>query len=197
MTNSLLPVIVVAGITFVGVCSPTLAIGQPIFPGNISVFGDASGSVCTIQDDTPATFTLYVLHTNMSGTFVSNLRVLEGSGFDATYVSEVVPFIHIGDLRTGLSIAYGGCTAGPLLLGSLVFAGQGTSQSCSTVDTTGNPDWPGIPTSYPITETCNGDVLPAPSVGPLYVNAGVGCQPRCTVATESSTWGKVKSLYRP
>jgi hypothetical protein len=164
--------------------------------GNITVYADPAGSLCSIADQSPGQFSVFVLHTNMTGMFTADLRVFEGAGFTASFVSENIPFVHIGTFRDGVSIAYGLCSEGSLLLGTITYLGNGTSAPCSIVNTTGNPNFPGAPTAYPVTQTCYFELLPAPSTTALHVNPTTECQQSCAVATQPSTWGNVKALYR-
>jgi len=164
-------------------------------PGNITVFADPAGSSCAIVDQVPGLFTLYVLHTNMDGMVSSDFRVIESSGFHATYVNETVPPIHVGSLQAGISVGYGACVVGPLLLGTITYAGDGTSVPCSTIDVVGNPN--SVESSYAWTQSCLFDILAAPQMGSLYVNPQAGqCGPWCALATQPTTWGRVKALYR-
>jgi hypothetical protein len=180
----LVPVLVV-------LVSPRIAASQDK-PGNITVFADEAGVSCSITDQTPGPITVYVLHTNMSGMAFSDFKVAESSGFLATYVSETIePGGHVGDFRNGITLGYGSCVNGPLLLGSISYQGVGTSAPCSYLDVVAwRFPWPG-------TQDCVGDDYPAPPLGRLYVNPQPGeCSLWCSVLTEQSTWGQVKALYR-
>ncbi|HEX6791743.1 MAG TPA: hypothetical protein VF247_10575 [Candidatus Krumholzibacteria bacterium] len=162
-------------------------------PGNITAFADPTGTSCSITDQTPGPFNVYVFHTNFGGMYGVNFRVSESGGFHATYLSETLEAPgHYGDFRNGIDLVYGACRNGPVLLGTISYEGHGTSESCSYLDIVG---W-----HYPWPET--GDCIfmdyPAPPLGKLYVNPQPGlCQPWCgVVATAPATWGKVKALYR-
>ena len=163
---------------------------------HITVYADASGSSCSIADLTPALFTLFVLHTNVYHAIAVNLSVTESAGFSATFVEEDIPFYHVGTFRDGVTVVYDECIfSTPFLIGTITYQGYGTSETCSMLDTSGNPNW-GEPTPYPITNACTFAWYPAPSAGPLYINPSPECSPPCVVKTESSTWGRVKALYR-
>ena len=161
-------------------------------PGNITLFADPAANSCSITDQAEGPFTVYVIHVNMSGFAWSDFRVTESSGFLATYVSETVETLnHVGDFRSGINVAYGSCVDGPLLLGTITYEGHGTSQPCSYLDV--------VPWRFPWVDTqdCNFQSFAAPPLGKLCVNPQPGlCEPWCSVATEQTTWGGVKALYR-
>jgi hypothetical protein len=161
-------------------------------PGNITVFADEAAASCSITDQTPGPITVYVMHTNMSGMAVSDFKVAESIGFLATYISETIETIgHVGDFRNGITLAYGTCRDGPLLLGSISYQGHGTSTPCSYLEVVA---WR---YPWPYTTNCTEHDYQAPPLGRLYVNAQPGeCPLWCSVATEQSTWGRVKALYR-
>jgi hypothetical protein len=175
-------------LAFVGI-DATRAAAQA--PGNITVFGDQAASTCSVTDTAPQVLTLYVFHTNFSGMAISDFRLTASSGFLATYLSETYSQPgHFGDFRNGISFGYGVCANGPLLLGSISYQGHGTSEVCSYLDVVA---WR-FP--WPATEDCIFEDYPAPPLGKLYVNPSPQCQPYCAVATEPTTWGSVKALYR-
>ena len=163
---------------------------------NITVYANASGSSCLIVDSSPAVFTVFVLHTVANGATASFLSVNESPGFDATFVQEDIPFYHVGTFRAGVTVVYGECiSSGSFLIGTITYQGHGTSQTCSALDTSTNPN-SGFPPPYAWSEDCSSYDYPAPSTMPLYVNPSSECPPSCVVRSESSTWGRVKALYR-
>jgi hypothetical protein len=160
--------------------------------GNITVFADAAGSSCVLLDETSSQFTVYIIHTDSDEKLSSDFRVLESAGFLATYISEsILPLGHFGDFRSGISLGYGLCQAGSIMLGSIVYQGQGASAPCSYLDIVAHR----FP--WPATQACVFSDHESPPLGKLYVNPQPGgCEPWCLVATRQSTWGSVKSLYR-
>jgi len=161
--------------------------------GNITAFADEAASSCSITDQTIEPFTIYVFHTNFSQMLDVYFRVYESPGFHAIYIGESVNgLVSVGDFRNGIGLLYGVCRDGPMLLGTISYQGNGTSEPCSYVDIVG---WRA---SLPLTGDCNFAEYPAPSLGNLYVNPQPGaCEPWCdVVTTEPTTWGKVKALYR-
>jgi hypothetical protein len=167
-----------------------LSFAQP--PGNITVFADPAASSCFASDNAAGSLILYIFHTNFSGMLTSNFRIAESSGFHAIYASETIAVpAHVGDFRSGVLLGYGECQGGSLLLGTLTYTTLGTSVPCSYLDVVAAPPYP-----WPATESCSFEDYPALPLGKLYVNPGAACQMWCTVATEQSTWGKIKAMYR-
>ena len=166
---------------------------QAQVPGNITIFGDQGATECSLVDSPGGTLTLYVFHTGFSGMLSSDFRVQESSGFHASYVSESIDVpIHDGDFRSGIFLGYGECLGGSILLGTVTYATHGQSEDCSYLDVVEGQIYP-----WPATESCFFEDSPAPSLGKLYVNPNSSCHPWCVVvATEETTWGKVKALYR-
>lgn len=164
---------------------------------HVAIFPDASGTSCSIADVASVQFTLFVVHTPTYGSTGANVSVIESAGFAATFVAESIPFFHVGTFRDGVNVVYQQCFfSTPFVVGTITYQGNGTSETCSTLDTSGNPSWPGGYTPYPISSDCTFEWFPAPSVAPLFVNPSSQCPVPCVVATRSSTWGGVKSLYR-
>jgi len=168
------------------------------FGGHISVFADPSANSCTLLDAVPALFDVYVIHTEMTDTWGilgSRFKLIQGPGFSASYVSESIAVPgHVGSVATGITVDYGACSFGTLMLATVTFQGYGTSTPCSYLDI--GPD-PALGGTAPITQNCFFDLYLAPSVGRFYVNPEPGqCQPNCIVATKPTTWGGVKALYR-
>jgi hypothetical protein len=160
-------------------------------PGNLTVFADQSASSCSVNDTAPGVVTVYVLHTNFSEMLSSDFRVAVSSGFHGTYLNETHAQLgHVGDFRNGISFGYGGCASGPLLLGTMSYQLAGTSEPCSYFDIVA------FRLPWPWTEDCSFNDWPAPPLGKLYVNPSPQCPPYCVVATEPTTWGSVKALYR-
>ena len=97
----------------------------------ISVFADAAGSACSIIDQPGSTLTVYVIQEFANCTVSVDMSVIEGGGFSATYLNEThLSFVHIGDFRNGVSVGYGEGKSGTVLIGSIEYAGHGTSAPC-------------------------------------------------------------------
>jgi hypothetical protein len=163
----------------------------------ITAFADQAGTSCTLFDDSEKTFDVYIINTITPGFGLagSRFRVATSPGFSAAFVEEQIPFLHSGSVRDGVTVVYGTCLPGTFLLATVTFLGHGTSAPCSAIEVVAHPEshYPG---SIDVMD-CHFDWLPAPTKGPLLVNAVEGqCAPWCIVALEPTTWGAVKALYR-
>jgi hypothetical protein len=163
--------------------------------GYVTVYADASGASCSLLDDAPRTFNVYVLHEEMNGIVGVDFRLAASDGFDGAYVTEVItpPFLVLGDTQSGISFAYTTCFVGSAVLVTVTYAGSGTSAPCSYLEVVAHPDYVawGI-----LVQNCLFDSYRAPTRGRLYVNPDGDCPPWCVVPTRQTTWGGVKALYR-
>jgi hypothetical protein len=182
----------------VSVPAASAQVGAP--GGNISVFADPFGSTCFLMDDAPRAFSVYVVHTNVdnsNGITATEFAFVTSEGFTATYLSETIHYpTYYGTLAGGISIGFGICALEPGLLATVNYVGHGTSEACSFLDTGPNLTLPYVLTE-PLAIDCIFNDYPAPSVGRLLVNPAPGqCSPWCVVATQQTTWGRLKALYR-
>jgi hypothetical protein len=177
--------------------SPSNPLAQ-FSPGTITAFADATGSSCTLLDDSEKLFDIYIVIAVAPkfGLAGSRFRIVTSAGFSATYVGEVVNYPHSGDVQGGVTIAHGTCLPGTFLLATVTYLGHGTSAPCSSIDVIGHPDSYYAP-SIDVMD-CHFAWLAASTLGSLLVNPVESqCAPWCsTVATERRTWGGIKALYR-
>jgi len=185
------------------VVSAGTAYGQA---GVISVAADPGGSSYTIFDTGVDLKTVYVLHTLTPGVIASRFKIEESPNVTMVYVGETVHEpAYVGDTRVGITICYGVCKTSPVLLVSMQYAAFGTSGDCSAI----------YPVPHPSSTTfeavdCGGHTLVAGCSG-AWVNQTINCQGSppdcsvdgsvsgvplsCTVPTEPSTWGQIKSMF--
>jgi hypothetical protein len=164
-------------------------------PATITAFADPLGASCTLLDDGEKMFEVYIIQSPAGGLVGSRFRIAGSPGIGAEYVSATVhlPFF-MGDVQTGIDIAYGYCASGSLLLVTVTYLGHGTSQTCSYFEV--------LPHAQSYTGgidvmDCQFDTWRASTLGPLLVNTVEGqCVPWCTVATRPTTWGALKALFR-
>ena len=193
--------IVVVSLLFV----PTLVLAQP---GHIGVFADPAATDCYIDDEAESPVDVYVVHWLTPGATGSRFRVVETPGITMTYLGETPSFDgYYGNSRTAVTVCYGGCFVGPILLATLHYLGHGTSALCSFIDVA-------APIGSEFIEVIDCDPSPnAWSAGHvwLHVNGKVLCTcehddysycpvplgPKdiCTTPVAPSTWGSIKSFY--
>jgi len=149
---------------------------------HIGVYTDGTGSSCALG--------------NIAGQFNPTATVVQrtttgatGSRFKVTFPVGTAffgfntPFVPVGALNTDLSLGYGTCISGTIVLGTInaiYGAGTGTLEKADLQ-------------AKIIYTDCNFGEYEATG-GFFYVNSTGPCEQ--IIATEPSTWGQVKSLYR-
>jgi hypothetical protein len=170
----------------------------------IIVAGDPTGVLCTIRDTGPELKSLYVLHSYNVGMVASRFRIQSGPGVTMTYVSETHFFPEtVGDTQTGISVCYGECTTGDLLIAKMDYLAFGTSDNCSQMLVVPHPDaqsveaikCTGTPTRAFVQDMFVRSTGPCgcpdphgfPGQAQLF-----GCKP---IPVATTTWGAIKALY--
>lgn len=166
--------------------SPSFA--QTGAPG---LFADNQGLACNITVPVLAPLTVYVVHKSPTGATGSVWRLIAPTSGSFFYQGGSVAnanILSIGDPIAGLSLAYGGCVTGDFHIYTLNFFATAAVPACSYMTLAEDPSQ-----VAPLSVDCIFAEIPVvPGQGIL--NADGSCD--CDVATESTTWGKVKSLYR-
>jgi len=173
-----------------------LAIAAPAFAqypdglvGDISAYGDEAGSTCDlVANGGNAPVPLFIVHKFSDGGGATGCRFkvtiptgLSVFGFNTT-------FVPIGQVGSDLSLAYGVCINATTSLGSLIAFSTTASPACSYVSVVAADNF-----SDPIATDCIFGEYRVPT-GQSIVNNDGNCP--CDIATQPSTWGRVKSLYR-
>lgn len=164
--------------------------GSAMAADHLGIFTDQVGATgnCSVIPPAFSPFSVYVVH-QTTGTTGSQFKIVNTSGYNMT-ASVLGGFLAIGDAFTDLALAYGGCMAGPSV-GVVALNGFGfpvPGQVCGLMEVVPAPGKP-----YVIAVDCNFAEVAA-TAGRFTFNANETCP--CVNATEESTWGKVKSLYR-
>jgi hypothetical protein len=157
---------------------------------SFGIFMDQAGLVCENTPSAPSPIQLFVVHKTGTAAAGSQFKLVNSSGWSLS-ASTIAPFLTIGDAFSDVSLAYAGCVNGPaiavILLSGFAFPVPGTP--CGVVEVVAAPG-----KSAPLTVDCNFAELPATG-GRFVFNGDTSC-PCNIIATEESTWGKVKNLYR-
>jgi hypothetical protein len=164
--------------------------------GDISVYADAAGLSCSVMDNTApfAFIDVYVIHKHLSGgATASQFRVDLTGGSTMSYSgqTEGSGMLLIGNANDDLSVAYGGCLSGDLLLVTVRYVGVGTSPQCSGIEVNPAPTAP-IPNEVVLAD-CAFAYATVPT-GAAIINENPGCI--CNVAVAETTWGAIKALYK-
>jgi hypothetical protein len=147
------------------------------------VYSDCSGSSCQLAAGFSSTNAL--VEKFSTGTTGCRLKVDFSTAPGTAFFSFVTPFVPIGQLNSDLSLGYGGCFSGTTCLGTIV-ASWGAS---GFVTVTASDGYPNI-----IYTDCSFAELVGHGGTANIGSTTGGCnEPN---ATQPSTWGQVKSLYR-
>ena len=162
--------------------------------GTIGPFSDAAGTNCLLEDHSPGTLNVYVVHTTVPGGATAVQFAVTATGFTGTFLSATPApgFLYLGD-ASDYSVAFGGCYIGTFLVATFQYQGYGTSENCSSLNVSPAPTSPAPGQVVSISCDCCVDVL---STNPLVVNSTQECLACTANATEESSWGRVKALYR-
>ena len=180
---------------------PSISAGDILY---VSAFPVAQ--FCRVQDS-PGIVTVYLFHIASPGTLTTRFRLASSPGVTMTYVSEAINVpLHSGGTQTGLTICYGDCTVGELLIASVSYMAYGTGSACGSLQIVPHPgaqtvdsiDCAGIPQAVRIEDASVGPGLGSCGCPRAHAFSGtpggyLTCEP---VATSPSTWGAIKSLYR-
>jgi hypothetical protein len=161
----------------------------------IVFFADEAMSICELVDDGLAIRAVHVFLLGSepsTGAGIAAPKPACWSG--ATWVGDIVPVTEggggqYGNSQTVLSIAFGACLSPPLHVATINYFTTGVAGDCCGYNVV-----PGV-TRYVACVTF--DEVPAAPAPPLIINPNETCRCGQPVAAEASTWGRVKSLYRP
>jgi hypothetical protein len=171
--------------------TPSPATAQQPGSDQINIYSDAAFRSKDALDVAPGTLTFFVVHERplpLDGISAA-FKIAPSVGFTGVWLSETSPFLVMGTSPNGIRIAYGGCEDLPVLILEVSYTVFGTSEDCSNLTVIAHPE---EDQRGPLIVDCNFDFIIA-SGGRLIINPTPQCPP---VPVESSTWGKLKALYR-
>lgn len=152
---------------------------------HIGVYTDASGSSCNLGN-IAGQFSFggaHIVQTTTTGATGSRFKVTFPVG--TTFVGFTTAYVPVGTLNTDISLGYGTCLFGTFELGTInaiYTAGTGKLEKADLQ--------PKI-----IYTDCNFGEYEATG-GYFYISTTPGLCEDPALATEPSTWGQVKALYR-
>lgn len=153
-------------------------------PDHISVYTDATASSCNLASGFTSTATVVYHGFTPGGSTGCRFKVVGPAG--SNIFSLTTTWVTIGNIANDLSMAFGGCVEGTFSLGTIAAIwAPGNGGAVVAAD-----GFPGI-----LMTDCLFGEYPATG-GTFCVAAPSECFCTPPVATEPSTWGKVKSLYR-
>jgi hypothetical protein len=157
-----------------------LMISSVAMADHIGIYADASGASCSLAGGFTTGTT--VIHKFATAGTTGSRWYIDSSTLVGGIFAFSTGFTTVGSYTNDLSVGYGACNTGSLVIGTLLMNATGGSMTVKAA----------IGQSTIIVTDCNFGEKPATG-GTAYV-AGTG---NCgEVATEPSTWGQVKALYR-
>ena len=159
---------------------------------DIGIFTDQiGGDNCTFNPTAPAPFDVWVVHRSPAGATGSVFKLTNNTAYALSASPASVNYLTIGGAFTDISVAYAACLAGSVpVLKVSGFAFPVPHPPCGLLTVGAAPSQAAV-----ISVDCNFAEIPA-SGGRMVFNPDVTCPCVQPNATEESTWGKVKSLYR-
>jgi len=165
-----------------------LLIGTPAAAERLSIYSDAALTQYTIDDSAPQVVTLYVAGFMFGSTGV-RFSVRPRPGFTGVWLSDSSSFVTVGSSPTDVAVGFGTCIDGSVTILTMSYQLFGTSSACSELHPA-----PANGFSNAVSTTqCGGYESAIGQLDKLYANCS---NPPPPVATEPTTCGRVKALYR-
>lgn len=167
--------------------------------GRLAIYSDNPGFTdCNLTETLLASNEMFVVHTGMTEAITVQFKVIH-NWYNATVAQVTYPGnLALGDIFTGVAVTYVGCKPLPHLVAVMTFVPSTPTPECTMLIVA--PD-PSLESGEIEVVDCSANVLYA-TWGWACVNTpgcciyGVHpwwCEP---IATEATTWGAIKALYR-
>jgi len=162
----------------------------PVSADHIGIYDDTLGGPCFGPPPPTGSFTMYILHEQSAGSLGGRWNVANNSNI-VVLGSQCAGGLSIPIIPLeGLVASYGGCTASPITACQVMFFSFGTPfEGCNHLVVT-----PYSGDSQVQVLDCANQFQNA-SAGYFSFNINGFCN-TCVLATEATTWGSVKALYR-
>ena len=162
-----------------------LMVSSVAMADHIGFYLDSGGTSCLIAPGGHFAGTdCYVIHKFTTGATGSRWKLNLPAGSSIFAFSPSSGFSPLGTVQSDMSVGYGGCQTGTLVLGACIgnlVAGSGAVVAAD------------LQTDVLITDC---DFVQKPASGGTFTIGAAGPAPCGEVATEPTTWGQVKALYR-
>ena len=159
-----------------------LMISSVAMAEHIGVYADNTGTSCSLTPGFQSGTTAAIIEKFSTGTTGSRFKVTLPAG--SSFFSFSSPYTPVGGLTTDLSLGYGQCLNGTVVLGNIIAILGAGSGAVLAADLQPNI----------IYTNCLFAELPAS--GGTYTVGAPDPDACKEVATEPTTWGQVKALYR-
>jgi hypothetical protein len=184
----------------------SLIIATTVFSQNrLDLFTDAAGTQCELVDSGSALRNIYVfLNGTAPALSVEFAAPRPACWQGATWVGDVLPGprFWVGNTQIDFivstydpTVEVGQCRTPPVFICSMLFVATGASLPCCTVSVVAPIVHPSsfLPLNY---IDCLFAEQPLAIGQSITINPNETCRCNLPLATESTTWGRVKSLYR-
>jgi hypothetical protein len=150
------------------------------------IYSDAALTDSTLNDNSSRTVNLYVVEKgHFGGATGVRFAVEPTPGFSGVWLSDATSYYKVGNSQTDISVAYALCLPPPIVVITMAYQLFGTSSPCSELRVV-PPD--GFQFVISADVDCSFAEAGITDLRSLRIN--------CPVATEPTTWGRVKALYR-
>ena len=166
---------------------PSLASAQQ---GILVLSSDQVELNLVVDDHSWGTTSVYVMHLGTVGSTAAAFSYLEYPGVTMARAGDgpAPGMVAVGDIDTGIEVAYNECKAGFFPIYRIDYQTYGTSAPCSYLQVGPHPTYVAVRFI-----DCVGGITDQPMLAVAVVNPDQTCNPG---PTASSTWGRVKALYR-
>jgi hypothetical protein len=179
-------------ITMVAVLFATAATAQA---ARVDLYTDANRSGCEVSDQGAALHIIYlVLAGNTSSTGVRFSAPKPDCWLGSTWAGDtIVQGGQIGNSQSDWSVGFGECKTLPFLFARVSYFATGGGLSCCQMLAKNSTPSPG---TFVWTDCGFGEYPLQPDGQKVVINPNSSCRCQNPLATEPTTWGRVKSLYR-
>jgi len=162
--------------------------------GYLAIHGDAQGLSCDIANppNPGALVTVYVFHQfGVPGESAAESRFRIAQPPEWTFITftNTPGYVPIGSALTDVRVGYGECVNTPIIIGTVLCFANQAAPPCSQFQILAPVGLPSV-----VGYDCSFVEYSTVGLGAV-VNPQASCCCQC-LATESSTWGSVKALYR-
>jgi hypothetical protein len=169
---------------------------------HIGIYADQAGMTCYLSGlvTPPGNNAMYIVHKLNPGSTAAQFKVTDATAGGLFPTTQTTPYLALGTWNTDWSLAYGGCVVNDHVLATLNFLWFGSPLACHQTLTIDPAPTSPVPGAVALVDCSVPDAqLKTASGGRAF--AGVpedSCPASCNEpnATENSTWGQVKALYR-
>jgi len=158
----------------------------------VDVYADINHTTCALYDNVqpPVVYVYYFLSGATGATGVEFAAVKPACWTGATWVGDSTPYVSIGRSQTDWAIGFQGCRQGTIFVGTSAYVVSGTGTPCCQVRAHISAD------QHFDYADCTFTVLPLMTGTSVTINPNASCACQQPLATEATSWGRVKSLYR-